>query len=78
MPLYIIQSQGGQVLDKHLNWVDGVDRSQLFSTPHRDVALNQLIELNTRDIQLRARVVACDCDDRGNPVVACQPMQAAG
>jgi len=78
MQLYIIQSQNGQVLDKHLNWVDGHDTSQLFYTAHKDVALNQLIELNARDIHLRAKVVACDRSDKGSPIIVSPPAVDAG
>ncbi|MFA5632082.1 MAG: hypothetical protein WC997_11250 [Porticoccaceae bacterium] len=77
MQLYIIQSQNGQVLDKHLNWVDSAETSQLFSTAHKDIALNQLIEINARDIHLRARVVACARNDKGNPVIESQPAASA-
>ena len=78
MQLYIIQSQNGHVLDKHLNWVDSTEIAQLFSTAHKDIALNQLIEINARDIHLRARVVACDSNDKGNPVIESQPASSAG
>jgi len=76
MQRFIIKAQDGLLLDKHLHWVDAGDRAQLFATPHRDIALNQLIELNTKDIHLRAAVIACDSDERGNPVVECQPACA--
>ena len=78
MQLYIIQSQNGQVLDKHLNWVNGAETAQLFNTAHKDVALNQLIEVNARDIHLRAQVVACACNDKGNPVIESQATASDG
>ena len=67
MTVYIIQSEAGKFLDKDLAWVAAADANSLFRTPHKDVALNQLIEINTRDISLRARVVTCQTDDRGRP-----------
>lgn len=67
MPLYIIQTRGGKYLSKQVEWLDHCPPSQLFATPYKDVALNQLIELNTRDINLRATVVDCDSDDKGLP-----------
>lgn len=78
MTLYIIQSQSGAYLDKQLAWVSAADASSLFHTPHKDVALNQLIELNTRDINLRATVVPCEVDDRGRPQLASHEAQCQG
>ncbi|MGD9660850.1 MAG: hypothetical protein AB7U63_06210 [Porticoccaceae bacterium] len=79
MLLYIIQKPSGEVLDRHLNWISAdEDSALLFRTPHKDVALNQLIELTARDIHLRARVVACNSNDRDNPVVEPQPDTTAG
>ncbi|HLS97519.1 MAG: hypothetical protein WDA10_05220 [Porticoccaceae bacterium] len=65
--LFIIQNSRGDFLDRQLNWVGADDSGALFHSPHRDVALNQLIELNARDIRLRAKVVPCAADDRGRP-----------
>lgn len=70
MTLYILENHRGEFLDKQLNWVSAGEAGNLFHTPHRDVALNQLIELNARDIHLRAKVVACEADDRGRPLPA--------
>ena len=67
MTLYIIQSHSGEFLTRQLEWAADVRAGDLFQTPHRDVALNQLIELNARDINLRASVKTCDSDDRGQP-----------
>ena len=71
MTLYIIQSHSGELLDRHLGWTASARADDLFRTPHRDIALNQLIELNARDVHLRAQVVACDKDDRGLPDLSC-------
>lgn len=65
--LYLIQNARGDFLDKQLNWVGADDAGALFHSPHKDVALNQLLELNARDIHLRARVLSCAADDRGRP-----------
>lgn len=67
MTLFIIQSQTGEFLDRNLAWVTDAHPTALFQTPHRDVALNQLIELNAKNINLRARVITCDANDRGQP-----------
>ncbi|MEZ5530506.1 MAG: hypothetical protein R3E57_11365 [Porticoccaceae bacterium] len=52
----MLRNQHGQWLDKSLNWLDHCPPGQRFKTPHHDVALNQLVELNARDISLRGEV----------------------
>lgn len=56
MMVFMLRNQHGQCLDKSLNWVDHCPPGQRFRTPHHDVALNQLVELNARDISLRGEV----------------------
>lgn len=60
MTLFVLRNQQQQWLDKSLNWVDHCPHGQLFKTPHRDVALNQLAELNARDFSLRGVVETLD------------------
>lgn len=74
MRIYIIQSQDMATLDKHLEWTHNIESNSLFYTPHRDIALNQLIELNTKDINLRAGIVECAVDPKGRPVVLLEAL----
>ena len=74
MKIYIIQSQDMATLDKHLEWTHNIESSGLFYTPHRDIALNQLIELNAKDISLRADIVECAADPKGRPVVVLEAL----
>ena len=69
MRIYIIQSQDMATLDKHLQWTQDIEASSVFYTPHRDIALNQLIELNAKDTSLRADIVECSADSKGRPIV---------
>lgn len=69
MSLYLIQNQAGAYLDKQLQWPLIADPNQLFRTPHRDVALNQLVEINAKDISIRAAVVSCEVNEKGLPIV---------
>ena len=81
MSLYLIQNQASAYLDKQLNWSLIPDPNQLFRTPHKDVALNQLVELNARDISMRAVVVSCEVNEKGLPIIEAQraePMASAG
>ncbi|MGV6806601.1 MAG: hypothetical protein ACWA5K_01690 [bacterium] len=69
MTLYLLQNSDNAFLNKEMIWGTDSPRNTLFATPHRDVALNQLIELNGQDIQLRARVIECKADDKGLPIL---------
>jgi hypothetical protein len=73
MTVFILQNQQEQFLTKSLEWLNGCEKSQLFKTPHRDIALNQLMELNAKDVQLRVKIISCELDKSGNPKL---PMQS--
>jgi len=66
---YVIRNQQGQYLTRKGEWVSGRDTSILFHQPWFDQALNQLIEINAKDIELRGKVVELELDDKGRPVV---------
>ncbi len=76
MTLYIIENDREQFLTKTLEWDYGCKADELFKTPHRDVALNQLIELNTRDIGLRAHLLECEADGGGRPLMPARPSKS--
>ena len=69
MAFYILVNQNNQILNKHQQWVDYCSVNEVFSSPHRDVALNQLIELNSADVCLRAKVEKCTADEKGLPIL---------
>jgi hypothetical protein len=69
MKIFIIKSHDESILAKDLSWVDGSNANLLFNTQHRDIALNQLIELNAKDINLRAQIIECEADKKGRPVL---------
>lgn len=77
MSLFIIKNDRGQFLDKNLDWSDGADANTLFRTPHKDVALNQLVELTTKDFTLRAEVTSCELDSKGRPRIHLEADQSA-
>lgn len=76
MKIYIIKNQDESILGKDLEWLDGSDVSLVFNTPHRDIALNQLIELNAKDISLRAQIVDCEADKKGLPILLLESVAA--
>ena len=58
------------MLDKELQWAPEIIARRIFNTPNRDIALNQLIELNAKDVNLRADVVECDLGPNGVPMLS--------
>jgi hypothetical protein len=76
MKIYIIKSHDESILGKDFDWQDGTNASQIFNTPHRDIALNQLIELNAKDINLRAQIIECEADKKGRPIMLLESAAA--
>ncbi|HET8710830.1 MAG TPA: hypothetical protein VFM32_05625 [Spongiibacteraceae bacterium] len=68
--VFVIKNQYNHYLNKQLEWVDGSDTHALYRTPHKDEAINTVFEVSSRDIYLRAEALACECDEKGSPLVA--------
>ena len=69
MKIYILQTQDQRTLNRDLEWSSEADRTMVFCTPDREIALNQLIELNAKDIDMRASIVECEADAKGRPLL---------
>ncbi len=69
MKIYILQRHDQAILDKSLQWINNPPAADILFTRHRDIALNQLIELNTKNIDLRANIIECAADANGNPTL---------
>lgn len=66
---YVIRNQHGQYLSRRDDWLSGRDTAAVFWKPHYDEALNQLIELNAKDIHLRGKVVKLALSELKRPVI---------
>lgn len=77
MKIYIIKNHDKRILGKDLEWLDGTDAALVFHTKHRDIALNQLIELNAKDINLRAQIIECQADKKGRPIMLLESAAAS-
>lgn len=66
---YVIRNQLGQYYTKKGEWVSGKEANLVFHQPHPDQALNQLIEINSKDIELRGSVVKLELDEKRYPVI---------
>lgn len=67
--VFVLRNQLGQYWSRGGEWVDGREPQRILRTRHRDEAVNQLVELSTRDSDLRGEVLACPLDRRGAPAV---------
>lgn len=65
--LYILQNQDDLFLGKNSDWTDGTDPRALFKTRHKDEALNQLFEVNSKDYTQRIQLICCPEKGRGLP-----------
>ena len=69
MKIFILQRHDRAVLSKDLDWTCDVTSNDIFYSPHQDVALNQLIELNAKQIDLRVNIIEYEADANGRPVM---------
>lgn len=70
MSVFIIINHQQQYLGKQAQWLETGDVAHCFRTPHYDVALNQLIESNARDIEQRLTLLECPLDEKSQPVLS--------
>ncbi len=66
---FVIRNQDGQYLTKKGEWVSGKDTTKLYHQAHCDQALNQLIEVNAKDIYLRGTTLELDLCEKRRPIV---------
>jgi hypothetical protein len=66
---FVIRNQLGHYWGKKKCWVDGTQAKKVMLCKHEDEGLNQLVELSSRDIDLRGEVVPVETTDKGVAVV---------
>ncbi len=67
--VFILQNQNQYFLNKHREWIDGHDAGLVYRTPHKDIALNEMIEVNSKDITQRIRILECEVNSRNHPLI---------
>tara|TARA_B110000046_G_C13026173_1_gene414245 strand:+ start:4934 stop:5191 length:258 start_codon:yes stop_codon:yes gene_type:complete len=70
MKVYTLKTQDNQFLNKKFEWSLEPHRDSIFHSQHKDIALNQLIEVNAKDISLRVCVVEYEADSKGRPILS--------
>jgi hypothetical protein len=66
---FVVSNQLGQYWGKKKRWVDGTDAKKLMTVKHQDEGVNLLVELGSKDIELRGEVLEVEANDRGVPIV---------
>ena len=67
--VFVIRNHEKRYLTKKHKWRSGNDKNILYRASEKDVALNELIEVNAKDIMARLQLVLCDLDDNNQPIV---------
>ncbi len=75
--IYLIRDQHDRFLDKSGEWNHGEDRRSLFRSPHKDEAVNQMVELSVKNPDLRVRIEQAKIGEKGLPEIAPLPIEAS-
>lgn len=67
--MYILHNQDGYFLTKSGDWSDGRELTPLFKTIHKDEAINQLFETNSKDYNLRLSLLECEINSKKMPLI---------
>lgn len=67
--IFVIRNQLGHYWGKGKQWVDGSEPKTVMKLKHNDEAVNTLVELSSRDIDLRGEIVEVELNSRGEPKV---------
>jgi hypothetical protein len=67
--VFVIRNQLGHYWGKSKAWVDGSQPRLVLRTQHRDEAVNTLVELSSKDFELRGDVIEAPVGERGEPII---------
>jgi hypothetical protein len=67
--VFVICNHDGLFLGKQGQWLDESEPALVYRTPHRDIALNHLIEVNARDIEQRLVMMQCPLNEKDVPLL---------
>jgi len=63
--LFVLCNQHQHFLTKSGEWNSGEDNRALYRTPHKDEAINQMVELTVKQPELRIQIVSVSQTERG-------------
>jgi len=67
--VFVIRNHLGQFWTRAGEWVDGREPQRLLKIKHRDEAVNQLVELSAKDIDLRGEILCRELDDQKEVII---------
>lgn len=67
--VFVIRNHENRYLTRKHKWRSGKDRNRLFRSMEKDIALNELIEVNAKDILARLQLLTVELDDHDQPLV---------
>ncbi|MEM6301423.1 MAG: hypothetical protein AAF991_05245 [Pseudomonadota bacterium] len=67
--IFVICNHLDQFWTRSEQWVDGREPKRILKLKHQDEALNLLVELSAKDIELRGKVEALTLSEQGEPVL---------
>lgn len=76
--IFLLQNQHKLLLNKHGEWCDGREANTLYRSVHHDEALNQMVEANSRDYTLRIKMLECETNERGLPLLKDEDLPPLG
>jgi hypothetical protein len=67
--VYVVQSVEGHYFSKQGQWLSGKEANLIFVGKYKDDALNQLIDITLKNVDVRARVVETQLNARNLPIL---------
>ncbi|MFK7829240.1 MAG: hypothetical protein AB8B57_05615 [Congregibacter sp.] len=67
--VFLIRNQLGQYWTRSGEWVDGREPQRLLKLKHHDEAVNQLVELSAKDIELRGDIHPAQLNEKKDPLI---------
>lgn len=71
--VFVIRNQLGHYWGKSKTWLDGSEARAVMRAKHRDEAVNTLVELSSKDFELRGDILVAQLTERGEPII--EPSQ---
>lgn len=72
--VFLLQNQNKLLLSRQREWTDGRDLKCLYITPHKDEAINQKVEVNSKDHTQRIHLLECELNDKRLPAIPVEVM----
>jgi len=67
--VFVVQSVEGHYFGKQGQWLSGKEPNFVFVGKYKDDALNQLIDITLKNVDVRARVVETQLNARNLPIL---------